>query len=592
MDRFEARKAVVKALEAAGNLVKIEDYSHSVPFSDRGKVPVEPLLSTQWFVKMTPLAEKALKKLDDHNDPNLIPDRWRKVYRNWLANLRDWCISRQLWWGHQIPAWYAVSETGGEITDSTPFVVAKDDADAMAKAQKQFGEDVKLERDPDVLDTWFSSGLWPFSTMGWPEETADLACYYPTSTLVTGFDIIFFWVARMTMMAEHLTGTMPFKDVFIHGLVLDENGKKMSKSKGNGIDPLVLIEKYGTDATRYALIREVAGAGQDIRLAYDRKTDASQTVESSRNFTNKLWNASRYVMMNLDGKTPAQWGEPVQELELVDRWILSRFHRTVKENRENIENYGLGEAAKSLYEFTWNDFCDWYIELSKVRMFADDCPEKRQAQQILATVLEGIHKLLHPFMPHITEELWHGLTQTEAEAAYLSTQRYPVLDESRIDLDLETDFQLVIETIRTVRNLRAEAGVKPGLKVPVLLQTENEREAKILNAGKVYIQNLAKAETVTIADAQTESPDNSAVGVTGTVQVTIPLDGLIDLDDLKAKLNKNLEKVEREIQSLRGRLSNPGFVNKAPEEVIASARATLAEAEGQAEILRDRLANF
>ncbi len=591
-DRFEARKSVVKALEDAGNLVKIEEYSHSVPFSDRGKVPVEPLLSTQWFVKIEPLAKKALAELDDKNSPYFVPERWRKVYRNWLANLRDWCISRQLWWGHQIPAWYAVSETGGSITDSTPFVVARNEAEAQTKAKAKFGADVRLERDPDVLDTWFSSGLWPFSTMGWPNETEDLARYYPTSTLVTGFDIIFFWVARMTMMAEHFTDQMPFKDVFIHGLVLDENGKKMSKSKGNGIDPLILVDKYGTDATRYAMIREVAGAGQDIRLAYDRKTDESQTVEASRNFTNKLWNASRFVMMNLADQTPAQLGAPSGELELADRWILSRFHKTVKEVGEQIEKYGLGEAAKMLYEFTWNDFCDWYIELTKVRMFGDDGPEKKQAQQVLATVLEGIHKLLHPFIPHITEELWHTLTQTPFEETYLAVQPYPELDESFIDSDLETDFQLLIDTIRTVRNLRAEAGVKPGVKVPVLLQTESDREAKILTEGKVYIQNLAKAEEVTVADAKAESPKQSIAGVTGTVQVSIPLAGLINLDELKAKLNKNLEKVEKEIKSLSGRLNNPGFVNKAPAHVIDGAKAAQAEAETQAGILRDRLARL
>ncbi len=591
-DRFEARKSVVKALEDAGNLVKIEEYSHSVPFSDRGKVPVEPLLSTQWFVKIEPLAKKALAELDDKNSPYFVPERWRKVYRNWLANLRDWCISRQLWWGHQIPAWYAVSETGGSITDSTPFVVARNEAEAQTKAKAKFGADVNLERDPDVLDTWFSSGLWPFSTMGWPNETEDLARYYPTSTLVTGFDIIFFWVARMTMMAEHFTDQMPFKDVFIHGLVLDENGKKMSKSKGNGIDPLILVDKYGTDATRYAMIREVAGAGQDIRLAYDRKTDESQTVEASRNFTNKLWNASRFVMMNLADQTPAQLGAPSGELELADRWILSRFHKTVKEVGEQIEKYGLGEAAKMLYEFTWNDFCDWYIELTKVRMFGDDGPEKKQAQQVLATVLEGIHKLLHPFIPHITEELWHTLTQTPFEETYLAVQPYPELDESFIDSDLETDFQLLIDTIRTVRNLRAEAGVKPGVKVPVLLQTESDREAKILTEGKVYIQNLAKAEEVTVADAKAESPKQSIAGVTGTVQVSIPLAGLINLDELKAKLNKNLEKVEKEIKSLSGRLNNPGFVNKAPAHVIDGAKAAQAEAETQAGILRDRLARL
>jgi valyl-tRNA synthetase len=300
---------VVARLEEDGCLVRTEDYHHTVPYSDRGKVPVEPLLSTQWFVKIKPLADKALDALDNHQSPRFVPERWTKVYRDWLVSLRDWCISRQLWWGHQIPAWYAVSETNGEITDHTPFVVAMDEAEAQEKAIAQFGPDVVLEQDPDVLDTWFSSGLWPFSTMGWPDETTkDFQTYYPTTTLVTGFDIIFFWVARMTMMAGHFTDTMPFETVYIHGLVRDENNQKMSKSKGNGIDPLVLINKYGTDALRYTLIREVAGAGQDIRLEYDRKTDESISVEASRNFTNKLWNASRFVMMNSGRPNPGPTG--------------------------------------------------------------------------------------------------------------------------------------------------------------------------------------------------------------------------------------------------------------------------------------------
>ncbi|MFM7370060.1 MAG: valine--tRNA ligase, partial [Sphaerospermopsis kisseleviana] len=309
-DRFVARKNVVARLEADGVLVKIEDYKHTVPYSDRGKVPVEPLLSTQWFVKIRPIADKTLDFLDNQNSPEFVPERWRKVYRDWLVNLRDWCISRQLWWGHQIPAWYAVSETGGEITDTTPFFVAKTEAEALEKAKAQFGEEVKLEQDPDVLDTWFSSGLWPFSTLGWPEQTKDLETYYPNATLVTGFDIIFFWVARMTLMAGHFTGQMPFKTVYIHGLVRDENNKKMSKSANNGIDPLLLIDKYGTDALRYTLVKEVVGAGQDIRLEYDRKKDESISVEASRNFANKIWNAARFVMMNLDGQTPAQLGKP------------------------------------------------------------------------------------------------------------------------------------------------------------------------------------------------------------------------------------------------------------------------------------------
>ncbi len=369
-DRFVARKNVVKKLDEDGFLVKIEAYRHSVPYSDRGKVPVEPLLSTQWFVKIEPLATKALACLDQENSPRFVPERWTKVYRDWLVKLKDWCISRQLWWGHQIPAWYIISETNNEITNHTPFVVAPDETSALAKAKQEYGEDIIIQQDPDVLDTWFSSGLWPFSTMGWPEKTLDLDTYYPTTTLVTGFDIIFFWVARMTMMAGYFTQQMPFKDVYIHGLVRDENGKKMSKSANNGIDPLILIDKYGTDALRYTLIREVAGAGQDISLQYNRKTDESESVEAARNFANKIWNASRFVMMNLEGKTPEELGEPVLEnLELADRWILSRYHQTVQKTRDYLENYGMGEAAKGLYEFIWRDFCDWYIELVKTRLW-------------------------------------------------------------------------------------------------------------------------------------------------------------------------------------------------------------------------------
>jgi valyl-tRNA synthetase len=428
-DRFVARQNVVRQLEEDGFLVKIEDYKHTVPYSDRGKVPIEPLLSTQWFVTIDPLAQKALSYLDNENSPRFVPERWTKVYRDWLVKLKDWCISRQLWWGHQIPAWYVTSETCGEITDNTPFVVARNESEAWDKAVARFGEYIKLEQDPDVLDTWFSSGLWPFSTMGWPEETLDLKTYYPNSVLVTGFDIIFFWVARMTMMAGHFTGEMPFKNVYIHGLVRDENGKKMSKSANNGIDPLILIDKYGTDALRYTLIKEVAGAGQDISLQYNRKTDESESVEASRNFANKLWNAARFVLMNLDGQTPQHLGNPqIDLLEMSDRWILSRFYRTVKQTRESIDAYGLGEAAKGLYDFIWGDFCDWYIELVKPRLREEATAKSRLvAQQTLAYVLEGILKLLHPFMPHITEEIWHTLTQKTGE--FLALQAYPEVDE-------------------------------------------------------------------------------------------------------------------------------------------------------------------
>ncbi|BAY83262.1 valyl-tRNA synthetase [Calothrix parasitica NIES-267] len=680
-DRFVARKNVIARLEADGFLVKIENYKHTVPYSERGKVPVEPLLSTQWFVKIRPMADKALEFFEQKS-PEFYPERWGKVYKDWLVKLKDWCISRQLWWGHQIPAWYAVSETNGEITDNTPFVVAKTEEEAWEKAKSQFGEEVKLERDADVLDTWFSSGLWPFSTLGWPEETEDLQKYYPTSVLITGFDIIFFWVARMTMMAGEFTGEMPFKDVYIHGLVLDENGKKMSKSKGNGIDPLILIDKYGTDAVRYTLVKEVIGVGQDIRFDYNRKTDESPSVEASRNFANKLWNAARFVMMNLDEQTPQQLGIP-EATELSDKWILSRFHKTVQETNSYMEKYGMGEAAKGLYEFIWGDFCDWYIELAKSRLQEDAEPNSRKvAQQTLAYVLEGILKLLSPFMPHITEEIWHTLTQQpEDSAESLSLQKYPEADTKLIDSELESEFELLIGTIRTIRNLRAEADVKPSVKVTVNLQSESVRECQILNTGEPYIKDLAKVENLTIANKQkndtvtkkksqsglkliflgflaltlarvayvvattvnnipffgtffqlvgfgyslwfirvyllsnnkrqelrerffksssetelpqaeepeTEDLGEVATGVVGTVQVLLPLEGVIDMQALRSKLEKNLSKIEAEATSLSGRLSNSKFVDKAPAEVVQGARDSLAEAEKQAEILRNRL---
>ena len=765
LDRFEARKAVVQRLDDEGFLVRIEEYHHTVPYSDRGKVPIEPLLSTQWFVKIRPMADQALDYLDNRQEPKFVPERWTKVYRDWLVNLKDWCISRQLWWGHQIPAWYAISETGGEITDQTPFVVAATEAEARAKATERFGAWVELARDPDVLDTWFSSGLWPFSTMGWPDQSAkDLQTYYPTTTLVTGFDIIFFWVARMTMMAGHLTDTMPFETVYIHGLVRDENNKKMSKSSNNGIDPLVLIDKYGTDALRYALIREVTGAGQDIRLEYDRTTDESVSVEASRNFTNKLWNASRFVMMNLGGQAPSELGLPdLAQLDLADRWILSRFNRVVQRVRADLDTYGLGEAAKELYEFTWGDFCDWYIELVKPRLQSDG-PSKRVAQQTLAFVLDGILKLLHPFMPHITEELWHTLSQV-GDDQFLAVQPYPTAFPDLIDDGLEHQFALVFNTVRTVRNLRAEAGIKPGLRIETILESESAEERHILQATASYIKDLGKIDTLVILGGQqpvstahagedkgedkgqgqaanpfaklsdnavvaevqdfwhtmlplleqplhyagsffadirrpaftllwvfagvvllkfggtlatavdsmplfgslmelvglwvvfdfgrrnlltgrdrqqlsqtyqtwrrnifgpdtaptpvpaametarlrlvptvegsdqapvsptpaeaSQPPQKLFAGVTGTVQVLIPLTGVVDVEALRAKVEKDLAKVEAEIKALSGRLSNPDFVEKAPADVVQGARNALAEAEAQATILTARLA--
>ncbi len=592
-DRFVARKNIVKLLEQEGVLVKVEEYKHTVPYSDRGKVPVEPLLSTQWFVKIRPLADQALQFLDEQNSPVFVPERWSKTYRDWLVKLKDWCISRQLWWGHQIPAWYVVSETGGQITERTPFVVARTTTEAEAKAKAQFGEKIKLEQDPDVLDTWFSSGLWPFSTLGWPEQTLELKTYYPTNTMVTGFDIIFFWVARMTMMAGHFTKQIPFQDVYIHGLVLDENGQKMSKTKGNGIDPLVLIDKYGTDALRYTLVKEVAGAGQDIRLEYNREKHESLSVEAARNFTNKLWNAARFVMMNLDGQTPQQLGQAeLTTSELCDRWILSRYEQVVQQTCKYIDNYGLGEAAKGLYEFIWGDFCDWYIELVKPRLQLEiSSPSRRSVQQILAVILEGILKLLHPFMPHITEEIWQTLTLAPVGAT-LSLQSYPQAEISLIDSDLEAKFQFLIDLIRTIRNLRVEAEVKPGAKIRLVLQTESESEQEIITSGRGYIENLVKVEQLTITRILEPEIEPAIAGVVGTVQVLIPLAGVVDISARRTKLEKSLSKVEAEANTLSSRLGNSKFVNNAPVEVVQAAQAALVEAQKQVEILREQLSRL
>jgi valyl-tRNA synthetase len=607
LDRFEARKAVVAAMDAEGFLVKVEDYRHSVPFSDRGKVPVEPLLSTQWFVRTEPLAARCREALESA-DPRFVPERWAKVYRDWLTDIRDWCISRQLWWGHRIPAWFVVSETGGEITDSTPYVVARDEAEARTKAEAQFSggshaHPVVLEQDPDALDTWFSSGLWPFSTLGWPgelngAEPADLARWYPTSVLVTGFDIIFFWVARMTMMAGALMESrgdasaawIPFRDVYIHGLVRDENNRKMSKSAGNGIDPLLLIERYGADALRFALVREVAGAGQDIRLDYDRKSDTSATVEASRNFANKLWNATRFALMNLGGETPSSLGEPdAATLQLADRWILSRLARVNQGTADRYGSYGLGEAAKGLYEFAWNEVCDWYLELIKRRL--QDPAQQRTARQVLAKVLQELLVMLHPLMPHLSEELWHGLTAHPQET-FLALQRWPVVDVAALDDDLESSFAELIEAIRVVRNLRAVAGLKPSQSVPVRFVTGRPELAAVLSAATADITALTRAECVEVLDpaaAEAAPAAKALAGVSGDLQVLLPIEGLVDLEALRGRLEKDIAKAEKEIKGLAGRLANPNFADKAPPEVVAECKANLAEAEAQAQLARRRL---
>jgi valyl-tRNA synthetase len=589
LDRFVAREKVVQWFAEHGLLEKVEDYTHTVPHSDRGGVPIEPLLSIQWFCDVSGMGARCLEEEYQRNSPRFIPERWTKVYTGWLEKLRPWCISRQLWWGHQIPAWYPVLN-GQLLEDPQAFVVARNGEEALLKAREKFGPEVeRVEQDPDVLDTWFSSALWPFSTLGWPEETEDFKRYYPNSLMSTGFDIIFFWVARMAMMGSQFTGQIPFKDVYINGLVRDEHGAKMSKTKGNGIDPLELLDKYGTDALRYALVKEVVGAGQDIRLAYDRKTGESASVEAARNFANKIWNASRFVLINLEGQTPAQLGSPVPEaLELADRWILSRLHSTATQVIAELEAYGLGEGARLLYSLIWDDFCDWYIELVKPRLRGEDLASKRAAQQVLATVLETILKLLHPWMPHITEEIWQLLTQAN-QTTSISVQPYPTPDPSWIDPQLEREFGLVIQTITSLRNLRAEAGLKPQQAVTALLVTDDPTQQQILRAAQAYIRDLAKAEALEITGSLATEPKQVAAAVVGTVQVLMPLAGLVDVEALRAKLQKDLAKLEKEAQGIRARLENPNFLNRANPEVVQASQEQLAELEAQMRLLGSRL---
>jgi valyl-tRNA synthetase len=587
LDRFEARKQVVQWFQDHELLDKIEDYTHTVPHSDRGGVPVEPLLSIQWFCDVSGMAQQCLQAVREEQSPRFIPERWTKVYTDWLERIRPWCISRQLWWGHQIPAWYPLQE-GQLPADPQTYIVAATEAEAYAKAQQLYGPEVQLQRDPDVLDTWFSSGLWPFSTLGWPEETPDLQRYFPNTLMSTGFDIIFFWVARMTMMGTQLGKAMPFQDVYINGLVRDEHGAKMSKSKGNGIDPLDLMDKYGTDALRYTLVKEVVGAGQDVRLAYDRKTGESASVEASRNFANKIWNASRFVLMNLEEQTPAALGSPSPEqLELSDRWVLSRLHSTAAAIHQELESYGLGEGARLLYSLIWDDFCDWYIELVKPRLRSSG-QTATVARQVLATVLESILRLLHPWMPHITEEIWQTLTQAQEQTS-ISLQPYPQADPVLMVTDLEQDFSLVIQVIRVLRNLRVEAGLKPQQTMTAILQSQDQGEQQILSQAVDYIKDLARAEEVSILAKLEEEPKQVAAGVVGTVQVLIPLAGLVDLEALRAKLTKDLTKIAQEITAIQARLDNPNFVDKAPEEVVETNRTQLQELQQQQQILKYRL---
>ena len=592
LDRYEARKKIIKELDNLGLLTKIEDYKHTVPFSDRGKVPIEPLLSTQWFLKMDDISQGCLNEIDSKK-PSFIPPRWEKVYKDWLENINDWCISRQLWWGHQIPAWYVLDDSQDSIEQNTPYIVARNEEDALIEANKKFGLNIKLVRDKDVLDTWFSSGLWPFSTLGWPNTNdPDFKKWYPNNVLVTGFDIIFFWVARMTMMGNTFTNNIPFKDVYIHGLVRDENNKKMSKSSGNGIDPILLIDKYGSDALRFALIREVAGAGQDIRLDFDRKKDTSSTVEASRNFANKLWNATKFVLINKTSNNNYSLNESDEtSLELCDKWILSKLNQVNIKVAALLKEYKLGESAKLLYEFTWNDFCDWYVEFAKQRFNNKETKNRQISEKVLIKVLNDILVMIHPFMPHITEELWHVL-QLKPDKELLSLQKWPTQENKFVDNKLDNSFQQLFEIIRLIRNLRAELGLKPSEKVPVYLISDNDELIDFLKTLVDDIQTLTKSSEVFIF--KTNAVDKkefakSFSGIISDLEVYLPFQDFVNIDALKERLTKDLKKVTIELENLNKRLSNKNFVDKAPKDIVDECRFKLNEGSVQKERITKKL---
>ncbi|MDO4816773.1 MAG: valine--tRNA ligase [Bacillota bacterium] len=560
MDRYEARKAIVADLEEQGYLVKVEDYSHNVGCCYRCGTVVEPLTSPQWFVKMKPLAEAAIEVVKDGRI-KFVPERFTKTYMNWMENVHDWCISRQLWWGHRIPAWYCAD--CGKIT------VSREDA---CKCAHCGSENIKQEE--DVLDTWFSSALWPFSTMGWPEKTPELDYWYPTTVMVTGYDIIFFWVARMIFSGMEQMKEKPFHTVFIHGLVRDSQGRKMSKSLGNGIDPLEMAEKYGADALRFNLITGNS-PGNDMRFYVEK-------CEAMRNFCNKIWNASRFVMMNLtieDNKLP-------EKLETEDKWILSKLNQVTKEVCENMDSYELGVAAGKIYDFIWDSYCDWYIELTKPRLNGDDEGAKESAQRVLLYVLTEILKLLHPFMPFITEEIWQALPH-EGEALMIAD--YPKFSEELNFPEDEANFEMVMDAIKAVRARRAEMNVPPSRKSHLIIVSD---KAKSFAEGEKFICKLAYASEISVISEVPESTEGMVSVITDNARMFMPMAELVDLEKEKARIEKELANAEKQLAGQIAKLSNENFVSRAPEHVVNLEREKKAKLEGLIENLKASLENL
>ena len=560
MDRYEARKAIVADLEAEGYLVKVEDYSHSVGTCYRCHSDVEPISSEQWFVKMAPLAKEAIRVVEE-GEVKFVPERFSKTYLNWMYNVRDWCISRQLWWGHRIPAWYCAD--CGHVT------VSKTDAVECEACRSK-----NIEQDPDVLDTWFSSALWPFSTLGWPEETEDLKYFYPTDVLVTGYDIIFFWVARMIFSACEQMHKIPFHTVLIHGLIRDPQGKKMSKSAGNGVDPIEMIERFGADALRFNIITGNS-PGNDMRFYVER-------CEAMRNFANKLWNASRFVMMNL---TIGDCALP-EKLELEDRWILSKLNSLRGEVRENLDRYELGIAAQKIYDFIWDSYCDWYIELTKPRLNGGDAAAKEGAERVLLYVLTDILKLLHPFMPYITEEIFQAIPH-EGEALIVAP--YPKYDAALSFPEDEAGFELIMDAVKAVRSRRAEMNVPPS-KRPTLIITSDRPE--VFEAGRTYLSKLAYAGEVEISAEAPADTEGMVSVVTGSAKMFMPMAELVDIEKERARLEKELEKARAQLEAQNKKLANESFVSRAPEAVVNAERERAEKAKALIANLEESLAKL
>ncbi|MDN5347263.1 MAG: valyl-tRNA synthetase [Clostridia bacterium] len=561
MERYTCREQVVRDLKAQGFLVKIEEHRHAVGHCYRCHTIIEPLVSQQWFVRMAPLARPAMEAAKEGR-VRFVPERFTKIYLNWLENIRDWCISRQLWWGHRIPVWYC--QQCGEV------ICSVDDPEECSACGS-----TALEQDPDVLDTWFSSALWPFSTMGWPEKTPELKQYYPTSVLVTGRDIIFFWVARMLFMGLEFMREVPFREVLIHGLVLDAQGRKMSKSLGNGVDPIEVIEQYGADTLRFMLVTGNT-PGNDLRFRPER-------LEATRNFCNKIWNAARFVLMNLEGYRPGKY-EP--EFTLADRWILSRLNGLIAAVTSRLEEYELGQAAELLYDFFWGEFCDWYIELAKPRLYRGNPKEKFTAQQVLLTVLDKSLTLLHPFMPFITEEIWQKLP---GSGESIMVSNWPAPDLEAIEPAVEAEMERVMEIVRSIRNLRSEMNVPPGRKAGVILVAGEDHIRQSLVGVASYLETLAQAAPVQVLAELEQPPAKAATAVAAGVKIYLPLEGLIDVGLEISRLVKEVQAVKSELQKVKRKLQNPDFRLKAPAEIVAKEEAKARELEAKEIALTERI---